>query len=78
MFLVLNEYYSEWLMKDILVEQGKTIQMCNFVVVLVDKENGKYRVLKERYGKYFPNDIISEAQVLDHCWYIMGVSRNIL
>lgn len=77
MFLLLNEHQANLNEEEIFIQHGRTISYCYFVAALSDKENGKYKVLKERYGKYHIGDIITEAQVFDHCWHIMGINRTI-
>lgn len=77
MFLIIDARYSTDYKKEIFESHRRSMSRCNFVACLTDTKNGKYEVLKERYGKYKVGDTINEAQVFDHCWYIMGMNRTI-
>ena len=76
MFLIIDDHQAKLNKEEMFIQHGRTMSYCYFVVALIDKENGLYEVLKERYGKYNTGDIISEGKVFDHCWYIMGMSRK--
>ena len=75
MFLLLDEQQSTLNEKEFFDWHRGTISRCFFAASLVDRKTGEYKVLKERYGIYKIGEVISESQVFEHCWYIMGKGR---